>query len=192
MAQVALLLLTMPMNKAAAALLALTLSVPAFAEELRVTIPGHDDLILDVPSSWHASVHQTQPTLPPTISVSPAHPPAAQLLITPAWPTGGATAPTSNDIRKLAQMAAATAQRRAVEPELKLRDLDASGKSGYYFSATDRQPEPNGFKYLTQGAIGLNELRITFTILDNEESKSATKTALELLRSMRRTAPAVK
>ncbi len=175
--------------RAAALLLASALALPAWADELRVPLPGRDDLVIDVPAGWHAQVRRPQAALPPTIALSGADASSFQVLITPSWPAGAATAPTANDVRALVQGAAGQARPRAVEAELPLKDLGASGKSGYYFSATDRQPEPGGFKHLTQGAVTVNELRVTFTVLVNGQAQPTTDLALELLRSMRRAAP---
>ena len=174
------------MLSVASALLAFALSLPALAEELRVPLPGRDDLVLDLPAGWRAEVRRPKADLPPTISLSGAGPQGFQVLITPLWPVGEFKPPVPDDIRALAQSAAHRAQPQAVEAELKLKDLGASGKSGYDFSATDRQPEPGGFKHLTQGAVSVNELRVTFTILVNGEPQQTTALALELLRSMRR------
>lgn len=86
----------------------------------------------------------------------------------------------------MVQGAIARAAPQATERELKLIDLGSSGKPGFYFSATDKAPEPDGFKYLTQGAIAVDELRVAFTILSNGENNQAVAQALEMLRSVRR------
>lgn len=177
------------MLRAAALLLASAFTLPAWADELRVPLPGRDDLVIDVPAGWQAQVRRPQAALPPTVALSGAGTSSFQVLITPIWPQGTAPAPTANDVRVLVQGAAGQARSRAVETELPLKDLMASGKSGYYFSATDRQPEPGGYKYLTQGAVTVNELRVTFTVLVNGQAQPTTDLALELLRSMRRAPP---
>ena len=82
-------------------------------------------------------------------------------------------------------------RRRTASSRPNNADLGASGKTGYYFSATDRAPEPGGYKYLTQGVLGMHELRVAFTVLANGQSQEPTAQALELLRSLRR-APASK
>ncbi|MFG6485661.1 hypothetical protein ACG04R_03195 [Roseateles sp. BYS78W] len=174
------------MLKTAAALVALILALPALAAELRVPLPNRDDLVIDVPDGWHGQVQRPRADLPPTVAITGPNAATLQVLVTPLWPTGGAKAPTPDDIRSMVQRSADRIRPRAVEPELKLHDLDATGKVGYYFSATDAAPEPGGFKSMSQGAVGMGELRVTFTILVNGEPAEPTSQALALVRSMRR------
>lgn len=174
------------------AAMAIALCLPVLAEELRVPLPGRDDLVIDLPAEWRAQVRRPHAELPPSVAISSPDAAALQMLITPIWPAGSTPKPpTADELRAQAQAGAAHARPRAVEAELPLRDLGASGKTGYYFSATDRAPEPGGYKYLTQGVLGMNELRVAFTVLANGQREEPTAQALELLRSLRR-APASK
>ncbi|MEO6277204.1 hypothetical protein [Roseateles sp.] len=179
------------MLKTAAALIALTLALPAVAAELRVPLPNRDDLVMDLPNGWHGQINRPRAELPPTVAISGPNAATLQVLVTPIWPMAGAKAPAPDDIRAMVQRALDRTRPRAVEPELKLHDLDATGKVGYYFSATDAAPAPGEFKSMTQGAVGMGELRVTFTILINGEPAEPTSQALALLRSMRR-APGLK
>jgi hypothetical protein len=176
------------MLNALVTLVALIIAMPAGAAELNVTLPGRDGMVLELPAGWVAQVRRPRPDLPPTIAVASADPKAFQVLLTPIWPIGNGKAPTADDLRRLVEGAAEQARAHTVESNVPIQDLAAKGKTGYFFSATDRQPEPEGFKYMTQGAIGLNELRITFTILINGEPKEVRSKALEMLRSIRRVA----
>jgi hypothetical protein len=171
------------------ALLAFLLAIPAVAAEIAVSLPGHDDLVLEVRSGWVARISRPRADLPPTITVGPNSGNAFQVLITPLWPMGNAKSPTLGEIRSLVEGGARQALPQAVEQSLPLKELTGSSTNGYYFSATDRQPEPDGYKYLTQGAVMLKELRITFTILVNGEPQKPTEQALEVLQTARR-APA--
>ncbi|MCZ8092240.1 MAG: hypothetical protein O9331_02010 [Acidovorax sp.] len=129
--------------------------------------------------------------LPPSVAISGPDASALQMVITPIWPVNGAQPATPSELRAQVQGAATRAKPKAVEAELPLKDLGASGKVGYYFSATDRAPDTGGFKHLTQGALGMNELQVTFTVLANGQAEEPTALALEMLRSLRR-APAAK
>ena len=174
------------MLKSSSALLSLLLVIPAFGAELNVDLPGHAGLVLDVPQGWLAQVRRSAPDLPPTIDIVTADAKALRVLIAPVWPTGNAKAPTEKDLHSLVQTALVQAKPKAIEADLSLKDLLASGKSGYYFEATERQPEPGGFTHLTQGTMGLNELRITFTVLVGDNAQGLASQALEMLRSVRR------
>lgn len=167
-------------------LLSLLLAMSATAAGLVVSLPGHDSLVLAVPEGWQAQVRRPRADLPPTVVVVSATSGAFQMLITPMWPMGSAAVPTLPEIRGLVDEAAQNAKDQAVEPSLSLKELTGPDTGGYYFSATDRQPEPNGYKYLTQGALMSKELRITFTILINGEPKKPAAQALEMLRTARR------
>jgi len=166
-----------------------SLAVAAIANEVSVPIPGHDDLVLELPDTWQYETRWAREDLPPTVTISSRERREVAVLVTPIWPMGPPKAPPSaEDVRRLVQGAADSAKPRAVEQSLPLVDLSAPGKIGFYFSATDREPEPNGYKYLTQGAIGFDELLVTFTILTNGDPKPATDQALQMLRSMHRAA----
>ena len=171
------------------ALLALLFALSTSAAELNVDLPGHDALVLVVPDGWVAQVRRPKADLPPTVVVTSNAANTLQVLISPIWPMGSEHSPTPDVVRRLVESAARQAQPQAAEKDLPLRRFAGKGTSGYYFSATDREPEPNGYKYLTQGALVLNELCITFTILVNGEPQKPTDKALEMLRAARR-APA--
>ncbi len=161
-----------------------------YADDLRISIPDRDDLVLSIPAGWKTEVHSSRPDLPPTIGMTSGKQNEVMILITPAWPASAAAGPPgAEEIRKLVQDAADAVKSRAVESTLPLNELDAPGMLGFYVTATDREPEPDGFKYLTQGAIGFGELRVTFTILLNGEPKVVTEQALQVLRNMRRAPP---
>ncbi len=176
-------------NVFAAILATLAISSSALAAELIVSLPGRDALAISVPSGWDATVNRPRDDLPPTIVIVAKSPGAFQMLITPVWPIGAAKAPTLSEIQSLVQGAATHAKPQAVEPALPLQPLSGTEATGYYFSATDRSPEPDGYKYLAQGALMLKELQITFTILVNGEPSVPTKQALEMLKTIHRVAP---
>lgn len=179
------------MLRTALTLLTFALCLPVLAEELRVPLPGRDDLVIDLPAQWRAQVRRPHAELPPSVAISGPEAGALQMIVTPIWPAGAGKASTPDELRAQVQSAARQAQPRAEEAELPPKDLGASGKTGFYFSATDRAPEPGSYRYLPQGVLGMNELRVTFTLLANGQREEPTAQALELLRSLRR-APASK
>ena len=75
---------------------------------------------------------------------------------------------------------------QAVEKSISIQDLKGPHAEGTYFSATDRAPKPGEFKYMTQGAMSVSGLPVTFTILTNDDSKSPESVALRMLRTARR------
>ena len=168
------------------AFIALVVTLSVSAAELNVALPEREGLVFDVPAGWRSQVNRPRANLPPTIVLGSSDPRGFQVLVTPIWPMGNVQAPSRSDIRSLVQGAADNARPKAVEKTLPLTELSGPGLFGYYFAATDRSPEPDGYKFLTQGAMAFGELRITFTVLANEGSKSASAAALSMLRSLRR------
>jgi len=168
------------------ALLSLFLAFSVSATELNVDLPGHDALILVIPDGWVAQVRRPKTDAPPTVVVTSNAPTALQILISPIWPMGREHSPTLDQARGLVESAARQAQPQAAEQSLPLHRVAGEKTSGYYFTATDREPEPNGYKYLTQGALVLDELCITFTVLVNGEPQKPTEKALEMLKAARR------
>ena len=75
---------------------------------------------------------------------------------------------------------------RAVERELPVVEFSGPTGFGAYFSATDRAPEPDGYKYLTQGMFVMSDVQITFTVLVNGETAPVWQQVLEVLKTIRR------
>ena len=61
------------------------------------------------------------------------------------------------------------------------------GKSKGSAFNSNANPEADGYKFLTQGAMGLADLRISSTILTNGNSAEIVEKALEMLNAMRKT-----
>lgn len=165
--------------------LALIAPLAATAAELRVPLDMGGDLAITHPDSWKSSVRPGHAGS--TVSIAGPNAQELQLLITPIEPANASVqAPTPAEIKSMVVKAAASVKTQAVESELPVVELGAPRMSGYYFSATDRDPGPSGFKFLTQGAIGYGDLRITFTILMNGHPDALRGQALDVLRSIRR------
>jgi hypothetical protein len=167
-----------------------SLAAGAAAREVRVPLGSHGAVVLSVPDDWRQSIEQANPDVPPTVTFTPAAGRGFEILITPIWP-GIPNAPTISQgaLREQVRRAADAAQPQAVERELAV--VDFSGASGYgaYFSATDRAPEPDGYKHLTQGMLAAADLRVTFTILVNGNPAAIVQQALTTLRTMVREQP---
>ena len=159
----------------------------ALARDVRVALGSHGAVVLSVPDDWRDSLEQESANGPPTINFVPKLGNAFHILVTPAWANVPNTPmPTKGALRELVRRAADDAEPRAVEHELQV--LDFSGPAGYgaYFSATDRDPEPDGYEHLTQGMLVATDLRVSFTILVNGNPVATLQQALTTLRTMRR------
>ena len=157
------------------------------ARDLPVALPGHGSVVLTIPEGWVERVERAKPELPPTINLFPEKGGGFHILITPMWPASGSTPKMTRDtVRDVVRKSADGALGQSVERELPIVEFATPTSFGSYFAATDRAPEPDGFKHLTQGMMALSDLGITFTILVNGEPGPVVEQALQVLKSMRR------
>jgi hypothetical protein len=168
-------------------LLALVLGVAALnvhAADARIPLSSGGSLVLPVPDGWRQSDF---PGPVKTLSLTPAAGNAFQILVSPLARTDAPSASIdSAAIRRLVESGANSARSQAVEKSVTVQDIKSATVQGNYFSATDRAPEPDGFKYMTQGAMLVNGLPVTFTILSNSNTSATVELALRMLRGSRR------
>lgn len=150
----------------------------------RFELPNRDTLELTLPAGWVDSLLEPAGGGPPTIEIAVTQTGPAQVFVTPEWPD-----PVAKEIRELPALRDAVRdlaermQPQAAEPYLEIRLLSGAAGSGYYFTATDRKPEPDGFRFMTQGALQLDELTLWFTILTNEGEDTVAVEALAMLQA---------
>lgn len=157
------------------------------ANSNRYVLPGHGAIAVAVPAQWADSIHQPRGELPPTIVFRAADSSKFQALITPIWHVNSKSAAArARSTKTIVEDSASRAAPSAVERDLPIRALAGSSGKGFYFSATDRNPEPGGYRYLTQGAIVIDDLTVTFTILTNSGSGDAVTDALQMIKEIRR------
>jgi hypothetical protein len=156
----------------------------AWAEDLRISVPGGGALVLPMPEGWRSA---TRSGPVPTVSLTPASGGSFQVLVSPLVAPDGRVAPTSPDaLRRTVEGAANEAKSQSVEKSLPIQSFGSGKVQGNYFSATDRAPKPGEFKYLTQGSMSVNGLPVGFTILSNGNPQAAVEPALRMLAAARR------
>ena len=168
------------------------ISVAVAADGARKTYPVPDKtkLELSVPTGWKDEVREGDRGMPPTIVFTPREGPTFQVLVTPIWrPRPDVPVPTSEQIRDSVQRVAEQMKTQAVEKELPVVEFEGATGPGYYFSATDKAPAPNEFKYLTQGMLLVGELAVTFSILTNDGQEKVRDEALAMLKAATQTRP---
>jgi hypothetical protein len=150
----------------------------------RYTLPGHGVFQMKAPTPWKDEVTQPTNDLPPKITLRPAKGDQFIISIIPFWKESE-DAPSITDAaaRRMVERAADKAQPNAVEKNLKIVELQGSAGRGYYFSATDKAPEPGDYKFLTQGILLVGELAVTFTVLTKDGQKEVDSAALAMLKS---------
>jgi len=162
-------------------------AVVAWPRDVRVPLGTRGAVVLSVPDDWRDSIERADPDAPPTVVLTPGAGRGFHIQISPLAPRI-ANAPTISPgaLREQVRRAADAAQPRAVERELAVVDFTGPAGYGAHFSATDREPEPDGYRHLTQGMLAAGDLRVTFTILVNGNPAPVVQQALASLRTLKR------
>jgi hypothetical protein len=171
---------------------------PAGAERRAFAIPGHGAIELPVPRGWVAEAAHPDGSGPVTIRLEQ---PGGSFvaLLTPFFnPGDGEGQPNGPDTARLfADLARRNAMPGAVEAEVPLQRLAGpGGVSGFWFAATDRslagrEPGPEEWRHVVQGAAAVGPLVVAFTLLDNADGPQR-ETVLEIIggaRHLDRAAP---
>ena len=141
--------------------------------ERSMAVSGHGRLVVALPPGWVATEgREGEASL---LSLRLTKPGARFLvLLTPLWNPGEPEAPQGR--ADTAMLFAELGRRRAlagsVEQELSLEELEGPGVRGAYFSATDRElvgrePGPDEYRHVLQGAAAVGPVIVTFTLLDD-------------------------
>ncbi len=174
--------------KLSVALLSLLVAATAVAQATtpaprRFTLPEHGRFVIPVPADWKGQMSQPANRTPPTITFTAASGRPFHVLMTTIWPATRDGQPQSRDqLRATVQRAVDGAKTQAVEKELRVVEFQGRSGPGFYFSATDRAPKPDEYKFLTQGVVRVGELSVTFTILTNDGQDEIVKQALDALK----------
>jgi hypothetical protein len=151
-------------------------------------IPEHGTLELKVPTSWKGEVHKPQADMPPTMIFNPAKGNDFQVLVAVLWSKTGEQGFNSQDkVRTLVEKDGQKLLPNAVETKIILQEIQGVDHTGYYFSVTDKAPDPGEYRYMTHGAIGVGNLLLSATILHRVKESESVKDALSALREAKQT-----
>ena len=157
---------------------AATTAVAADGEKKAFALPDSSKLELTVPAGWQDELKEK------SIALSPREGTPFQVVVTPiARQKPGASADTAIQMRHNVQQAADKVKPSALEPYLAVDELKGAPGPGYYFSATDREPKPGEFKYLTQGMLLVGDVVVSFGILTDDGQEKVRDRALAMLKS---------
>lgn len=138
-------------------------------------VPGHGAIELAIPKGWTAQAVNGDASATPTIRLEHQGQSFVALL-TPFWnPSEPGVKLASGDTAQLfAELARRNAMRGASEREIPLQRLAGAGVRGFWFAATDRtlegkEPGPEEWRHVVQGAAEVGALVLAFTLLDNED-----------------------
>jgi hypothetical protein len=153
-------------------------AVAADGEKKAFALPDSSKLELTIPAGWKDEPKEK------SIALTPRDGPPFQVVVTPVGrQRPGTSADTVIGMRQSVQNAADKVKPRAAEPILTAEALTGAPGPGFYFSATDREPKPSEFKYLTQGMLLVGDVIVSFSILTNDGQEKAKDEALAMLKS---------
>lgn len=154
----------------------------ADGEVVAFPVRGHGELQLTIPRGWRSQIRPLSGDLPPTIDFSPSSDREAKLLVTILWsPTADPAFNSAERIRSLLPETSRKFVATSVEKQIRLNELRVPSGMGYWFSLTDGAPKPGEFKHMTQGAIPVGDLLLTFTALSHTPPPEAIQGALAVL-----------
>ena len=160
----------------------------ALAEETRLRrfeLPNLDTLELTLPPGWVEGA-EVAPTgeQPLTIEFAPVEGPDFRAFVTPQWSDPNALSVVDADaLRGEVQQGAEQIRPQTVEENIEIRRLQGESGVGFYFSATDRAPHPEEYRYMTQGALQTGDLVLWFTFLTNDGQEAVVAEGLAMLQS---------
>jgi hypothetical protein len=158
--------------------------IAALAAASRIALPSGDELWLAVPAAWNQKFEAPDNKTPPSVCLTQRQGATFKVFITPlsGSPMGSAMA-DPNKMRAIVTSVSRDALAQSVEMSIPVHELTGADVHGFYFSATDRAPKPDEWKYLTQGMVNINDAPFAFTILTNDGQETIAKAALELIRT---------
>jgi hypothetical protein len=127
--------------------------------------------------------------MPPTIIFSPATGNDFQVTMMVLW--GKKEEPDFNGPEKVSTFLKKEGQKllpRFVETEIELHEIKGVTRTGYYFSVTDKNPEPGEYRYMTRAGIGVGDLLLHVTVLHRVKASGEVKETLSMLRGARQNA----
>jgi hypothetical protein len=146
-------------------------------------IPDRGTLELNVPTLWRGEVHKPRENMPPTIIFNPSKGNDFQVMISVLWGKTGDQGFNSPDkARTIVEKDGQKLLPNTAEGKIVLQEIKGVSHSGYYFSVTDKAPNPGEYRYMTRGAIGVGNLLLNFTILYRVRDSQAVQDALSVLR----------
>lgn len=171
-----------------AVMLCMMLVIPALAAEqaeLRTYAMADEGLLtLTVPKHWSDKRSQFSIALPRTLRFSAEGAERFEVLISGRW--SGRQDPSVIEpafVLSVTAHGAQIAAPQAVEEQIEVRRLPTVSGEAYLFSATDKNPKAGEYRYMVQGAVNVQGLVCTFTILSDEQDSAAVADAIEMIRT---------
>lgn len=152
-------------------------------------IPGTGALELNVPIPWKSEIHKPREDMPPTFMFTPAKGNDFQVTISVLrGKTGDRDFNSQEKVRTFVEKDGQKLLPNTAEGKIVLQEIKGVSHSGYYYSVTDKAPNPGEYRYMTRGAIGVGNLFLNFTILHRIKDSQAVRDGLSVLREAKQSA----
>jgi hypothetical protein len=92
-------------------------------------------------------------------------------------------ADTPEGLRQMADVRSRHDLQGSRETKADYKELKGDSVQGLYYSLTDKSDDPGQFKYMTAAIVGVGDLVLNVTILDNDPAKPQRGQALEMLKT---------
>jgi hypothetical protein len=146
-------------------------------------VPNHGGLELTIPGGWKDTVKSPpRPDFPPTIELT-TDGSKFLVLISPIPSRDGD--PGFNSPTRLRKLSEAQSKRMlssAKETTVSLEEFKGDKAVGYFWTVTDKAPDPGSFEYATTAYVGVGDLLVSCTILHHEKESAERQAAIEMLK----------
>lgn len=136
-------------------------------------IPDHGTLIMDVPVKWQAKFYQPEDDGFPIISFFPFKgPDTFQLSVGVFWSTDALRDLTDpHNLRRFVESVGQKVLEQADQDSLDLEEIVGHSGIGYLFDLTDMDAGEDEYQYLTQGALGVGNIVVVFSLFTREDQQ---------------------
>ena len=171
-------------------LAAAIVAAPALAAtDARFDIPGTGAVVVTLPDGWGGRTSPAGDDNSTSIIIRPDNGAPFEVVILPLGIPPGGAPPTDDQLRAAVQARIDKIAPQAAEAAISMQEFAGASGTGFYYSATDRRPDPGTYKYMTQGILRAGSFVLTFSILTNDGQSEVVEQALALVATARAVGP---
>jgi hypothetical protein len=150
-------------------------------------VPHHGNLVMYVPDDWNATYYQPEDEAFPVIAFYPLYGPQIfQLTVAVFWedsPLQDLTAP--QNLRRFVESVGQEVLPRSDQDELVLDEIVGNSGVGYLFDLTNSEAGEDEYTYLTQGALGVGNMVVVFSLFRQDQDNNFRELSLRMLKGAR-------
>ncbi len=151
----------------------------------KFTIPGHGQLLLQVPVNWEFTYILATEDQPPIITfyeLDSDKKEIFQMNVSSLWDDGFRRNITDHEhVRTFVESIGNKLLAASSETELMLIPIKGESGSGYYFSLSDATAKQEEYQYLTQGAYAMNDILLVFSLFTHGKDPQLHDAGLTLI-----------